>query len=235
MKQDKPLNYKDYKAKIKSRNDKLIKNLGAVATTKQIQFENYKLDIDPSVFNPEWGEGSEILSRIKHFFIGDVLEIGTGSGILSILAAEIANKVIATDINPAAISCAEKNILNCVEDKGKIELKKGDLFDVFKDEKEKPKFDTIIFNPPFLNIPNIPADEYTKKTYLDKDYSVLETFLEDAKNFLNKDGCIYICFGGVGDVGYLNYLVAFYKYEVQILQLSNIKGLCYFVYELSKG
>ena len=44
-----------------------------------------------------------------------VLDMGTGCGILAVLAAEKAQKVVATDINPYAIKCSKKNArTNCV-------------------------------------------------------------------------------------------------------------------------
>ena len=238
MKQDEVLNYQDYKKQIESRNLALFEKLDSTEN-QSIVFKEDEVSIDltiyPSVFNPALGEGSRIMSRIKYLFIGDVLEIGTGSGILAILAAEIADKVIATDINPNAIECARENVNNH-NLQAKITLIESDLF---KKINKTEQFDTILFNPPFLNnrdaSKHTAVHEHTKEAYFDKGYSVLESFLKDAKEHLKEEGCIYICFGGVGDVGYLNYLVSFYQYQVQIVRISNIDGLCYFVYELSNG
>src|SRR5439155_22646484 len=40
-----------------------------------------------------------------------VLDVGTGSGLLAIFAARYAEQVIATDINPEAVRCAQVNLL----------------------------------------------------------------------------------------------------------------------------
>ena len=72
----------------------------------------------------------------------NILDIGTGSGILAIYCAKRGSEVVAADIDWRALKLAEKNALcNDVS----IEFLKSDLF-----EGIKGRFDTIIFNPPYL-------------------------------------------------------------------------------------
>ncbi len=75
----------------------------------------------------------------------EVLEIGTGCGILAISAAKAGAKVVATDSNPAAVACAKENAkLNGVG--GKIDFRLGNLFEPVAWKA----FDLVIFNPPYL-------------------------------------------------------------------------------------
>lgn len=67
-----------------------------------------------------------------------VLEIGTGTGIIGILASRKARMVIATDINQHALQCAIKSIIT--NKAFNMELREGDLFEPVEDEK----FDYII-------------------------------------------------------------------------------------------
>ena len=77
---------------------------------------------------------------------GHVLEIGTGCGILSVLAALQAEHVVATDINPHAAICARLNAeINGVSEK--IDILAGDLFSPLR---ENSAFNTILFNAPYL-------------------------------------------------------------------------------------
>lgn len=70
------------------------------------------------------------------------LEIGVGTGLLSIVAVQHGAEVVATDINPNALKCARKNAeLNEVT----LTLKKSDLF-----QNIQHTFDMIVFNPPYL-------------------------------------------------------------------------------------
>ncbi|MCS7131477.1 MAG: class I SAM-dependent methyltransferase, partial [Hadesarchaea archaeon] len=76
-----------------------------------------------------------------------VLELGTGCGILAILAAEAGADVVATDVNPAALRCARENALaHGVADR--IDFRLGDLFEPVRGEK----FDLVVFNPPYLPV-----------------------------------------------------------------------------------
>lgn len=71
-----------------------------------------------------------------------VLDVGTGSGFLAIIASKKSRKVIGVDINERALKYAKLNIeINGIKN---VEFRKGDLFDPVKSEK----FDLIFSNPP---------------------------------------------------------------------------------------
>ena len=79
-----------------------------------------------------------------------VLDVGTGCGLLGILAARRACNVVAVDLNPYAIRCAKENsALNGV--RGKIDFVQTSLFTALN---SKASFDLILFNAPYL-----PSDE----------------------------------------------------------------------------
>jgi release factor glutamine methyltransferase len=65
--------------------------------------------------------------------------------VCAVFAARHARRVVAVDINPAAVRCANINArLNDLEHR--IEVRHGDLFAPVAGER----FDLIVFNPPFL-------------------------------------------------------------------------------------
>jgi release factor glutamine methyltransferase len=103
----------------------------------------------PSVFNPKLTRtGAFLAARLDSRLVrtdADVLDMGTGSGVCAIFAARYARRVVAVDINPAAVRCAGINAhLNHLE--RCIEVRHGDLFAPVEGER----FDLIVFNPPFL-------------------------------------------------------------------------------------
>ncbi|MDD2655728.1 MAG: class I SAM-dependent methyltransferase [Candidatus ainarchaeum sp.] len=101
------------------------------------------LSVSPDVYEP--AEDSGLLAFHSRNLKGRILEIGTGSGLASILNAKTnpSNEVLATDINPAAMECARKNAeANSVKN---IHFLQSNLF-----EKVEGKFDHILFNPPYL-------------------------------------------------------------------------------------
>jgi release factor glutamine methyltransferase len=105
--------------------------------------------VTPSVFNPKVPRTGEFFaSQIDSRLVQrdwEVLDMGTGSGVCAIFAARHARRVVAVDINAAAVRCAGINaLLNHVEHR--IDVRHGDLFAPVPDER----FDLILFNPPFV-------------------------------------------------------------------------------------
>jgi methylase of polypeptide subunit release factors len=75
------------------------------------------------------------------------LDVGTGSGIHALLAAQHARRVIATDVNPRAIAYTELNAaLNGLRN---VECRQGSLFDPVEGET----FDLITCNAPYVVSP----------------------------------------------------------------------------------
>jgi release factor glutamine methyltransferase len=103
----------------------------------------------PTVFNPKVPRtGAFLAAQLDGQRVhvdAEVLDIGTGSGVCAVFAARHARRVVAVDINPAAVRCANINArLNDLEHR--IEVRHGDLFAPVAGER----FDLIVFNPPFL-------------------------------------------------------------------------------------
>jgi methylase of polypeptide subunit release factors len=75
---------------------------------------------------------------------GSVLDLGTGCGVLGLLAARSGARVLATDINARALSFARFNArLNGIE---RIEFAEGSVFDPARGRT----FDLIVCNPPCI-------------------------------------------------------------------------------------
>ncbi len=125
-------------------------------------------------------EDSCLLEKyVKKLAVGDVLDLGTGSGIQALAAMKRAKSVIASDINPEAVALARQKGINAVV---------SDLFGNIKG-----KFDTIIFNPPYLPEDEREDEEIRLCTTGGKEGSeILERFLKEAKKHLAKDGQILL-------------------------------------------
>lgn len=82
-----------------------------------------------------------------------VLDMGTGTGLLGILAAKQASEVLSVDLNPYAVQCSRKNAqLNSTSNN--MSFLQGDLFTPLA---KTAKFDLIFFNAPYL--PSEPVEE----------------------------------------------------------------------------
>ena len=151
--------------------------------------------VTPSVFNPKVPRTGEFLSSLLDSnLIGKdhaVLDMGSGSGVCAVLAAKHARRVVAVDINPAAVRCTEINaLLNHLEHK--IDVRHGDLFTAVPGER----FDLVLFNPPFLRAaPRDDRDRAWRST------DVAERFADGLPAQLNPGGFALVLlstFGGDG-------------------------------------
>lgn len=111
-----------------------------------------------------------------------VLDMGTGTGILAITAAEKGAEVIAADIDPGALEVARENAGE--EGFEEIEFVESDLF-----ENIDSKFDLIVFNPPYL-----PGNDYRELEGGEAGVELTERFLEEAGDYLEEEG--YVVFIG---------------------------------------
>ncbi len=113
----------------------------------EVSFGPLRLCVTDGVYPPS--DDSFMLAAAAKGLRGNVLEIGCGCGIVSLVAAETADSVLGIDVNPDAVTCAAANA-----EKNKIKnasFAEGDLFAAARPGAE---FDVIVFNPPYL-----PTDE----------------------------------------------------------------------------
>ena len=141
-------------------------------------------------------EDSTLLEHyVREYAKGDVLDMGTGSGIQAIAAAHSAkvDSVIATDVMKSAIDYCKK----CIKHRKIKKFLISDLFEGIKRYKSLKgrKFDTIVFNPPYL-----PDELQVRDLTLEggkKGYEVIERFLNEATYFLKLEGIILLVFSSL--------------------------------------
>ncbi|MFG1519751.1 MAG: HemK2/MTQ2 family protein methyltransferase [Thermoplasmataceae archaeon] len=119
------------------------------------------------------------------------IEIGSGTGIVSILCAISGSNVTAVDINPLAVECTAKNARsNGVF----ITVLQSDLF-----SNVKGIYDTVIFNPPYLPV----SDEGTGSEQWsggDDGFQVTRRFLAMLPQFLHIHGEAFIILSDLTDI-----------------------------------
>ena len=131
-------------------------------------------------------EDSLLLKKhIKKYAKGNVLDVGTGSGIQAVEAKKYADFVLGVDI--------QKEVINYCKNTHKKEnlfFKQSNLL-----ENVKKKFDLITFNPPYL-----PNDKRVKDITLDggkHGYELIRDFLNTVNNHLKPDGKILLLFSNL--------------------------------------
>jgi release factor glutamine methyltransferase len=159
------------------------------SSAKRVYFGDYVFVVDENVYEP--AEDSFLFAENLEVEAGEsVLDMGTGCGILGVLAAKKGRDVIAVDVNPYAVHCAKENAaLNNV--RGKMAFVQGDLFTWLS---EKAGFDVILFNAPYL-----PADEGEADSWLGCAWAggvtgrqVIDRFISEVPKHLKPTGRVLL-------------------------------------------
>jgi SAM-dependent methyltransferase len=114
-----------------------------------IAFDQYRGDGAP---RPDHVLGLSVSTRVLAALtirrpVESALDVGTGSGVHALAAAQHAERVVGVDINPRALRFAEFNAaLNGVSN---VEVREGNVFDPVEGER----FDLIVSNPPYVVSP----------------------------------------------------------------------------------
>lgn len=109
------------------------------------------------------------------------VEIGCGTGAVTLLVAEHAKSGLGVDINPAAVKNAELNRAEMgIEN---VEFLQSDVF-----KNVEGKFDIIICNPPYNAYK--PADE-VEMMFWDHDNDMKKRFFQEVGDYLLSGGKVY--------------------------------------------
>ena len=116
-----------------------------LSKTRPYTYKGIRLQVPPDVFHPGFFFSTKLLLRyISGIELAGkkLLELGAGSGLLSIYAAKKGAQVTAVDISQAALSSLRQNALaNAVH----LDIIHSDLFSSIKEKS----FDLILINPPY--------------------------------------------------------------------------------------
>lgn len=180
-------------------------------------------------------EDSYLLQKfVKKYSLGRVLDLGTGSGIQALTAAAspLVKEIIAVDINPEALEKLNREIKQ--KKISKIKTIFSDLFSAIEG-----KFDTIIFNPPYL-----PQDKFGKELIEDpalyggkKGWELSARFFQEVSNFLVPNGKILFLFSSLTNKPKIDEIITHHLLEFKLLaqeRLPLFEELYVYLIEKSK-
>jgi len=157
---------------------------------------------------------------VKKLAKGKVLDMGTGSGIQ--IEAALKNK----KVNSALATDKDKNVIKKLKGK-KYKIIYSDLF-----SNIKGKYDTIIFNPPYL-----PDSRYDNDKSLGggkKGYELLVKFLDQASDYLTRNGIVLIVFSSITNKKKIDETIKKNLLKYKLLEKQKLFFETLFVYKIYK-
>ena len=170
------------------------------------EFMGLKLCVDPRALIPRPETEilvETVLEKICSTVSPDILDMGTGSGNISIaLAKHIKEcRVTAVDFSKACLDLAEWNAkMNSVQEK--IRFVHSDLFSALQTEGSQEQFDIIVSNPPYIPTHELdslpPGLHYEPRAALDGGEDGLDFYrriFAECRPFLKPDGLMFLEIG----------------------------------------
>lgn len=143
---------------------------------RKYNYKNIYTIVQPTVFSPIHTVSTKIfLDYISSLPLANstILELGCGSGIISLQCAYLGAKVTASDINQVALDSLDK----VAKEQGlKIDTQLSDVLD----DLYPDKFGFIFVNPPFF--PKKPSNTAEKAWFCGENFEFFEKMLSQLKN-----------------------------------------------------
>ncbi len=180
-------------------------------------------------------EDSHLLSEfVKKSAFGKVLDLGTGSGIQAIEAAKLkqVKSVLAADISNEIIAALKrKPRQNLGINTNKLKIVKSDLFSDIKG-----RFDTIIFNPPYLPLDKRePADSQLATTGGKHGYETLHRFFNELNDHLTKKGIALIVFSSLTNKAKVDEFIITSGFTFELLKEEKISFETLYCYKIKRN
>lgn len=150
------------------------------------RYENIRIKIHADVFPPQLTFSTKILLD----FINEInldrqslLELGCGSGIISLLAAKKGAHVTASDINQTALDYLANN---AIRNRLPVNTIYSDLFENLRNQT----FNYIIINPPYY--PRKPKNIKDEAWFCGENFEYFENLFAQLPNFLSSETKCYM-------------------------------------------
>ena len=176
--------------------DRLIRPLilRYTASERGYRYGDIRIRVKPGVFHPGFFFSTKVLLKyLKKLDLDEqrFLEIGAGSGLVSLFAAKRGAIVTATDISEIAFAnIAENALRNSVE----IAVIHSDLFENLPHQT----FDVIVVNPPFF--PKNPQNEAQFAWYCGKNHDYFHRFFAQLPTFISPETTVMLILSDVCDI-----------------------------------
>jgi release factor glutamine methyltransferase len=157
-----------------------------------------------------------------------VLDIGCGSGILSLAAARSGAEVTALDINPAAVASTRENAMaNMLSER--IHVIESDVFA----NLPRRVFDYIIVNPPYYF--RAPDSDAARAWYCGENGEFFNSFFERLNDYASAHTHIYMCLEEKVETERVREIAASHGYRMDVVDRKKMKWEVTYIFSVSRS
>lgn len=191
---------------------------------RRAKWQDIEVIVPPGVFHPSLFFSTRFMMRHleKYHLLGlNLLEIGGGSGMISIWAANRGASVTCTDISPNAIEAIIQNAkLNGVG----MEVVHSDLFE----RLPMFEFDLIVVNPPYY--PSLPSKEADFAWYCGPNHEYFDRLFSGMHVYLKKGAQCLMVLSEDCDIKRIRQLAERHGWQMEPKWSKQILGEWNFIY-----
>jgi release factor glutamine methyltransferase len=209
----------------------ILKKLANVYTRKEREFSynNITVKVLPGVFHPGLFFSTKMLLNFVatlNLEEKTVLELGAGTGIISILAARMGANVYASDISSKAV---ENIKLNSAINNVQINIIISDLFKNIPDMK----FDYIIINPPYYD--RDPKEEEEYAWFCGNKFEYFKSLFNSLSNYIGKDSKVFMILSEVCDLHKIKSIGLENEFVWKLIVKKQFWGEKNYIFEIMKS
>ena len=193
-----------------------------------MEIQDFKIAEDERVYPPS--EDSYLLiESIDILDFHNALEIGVGSGIISLHLSKKIDNVFCCDINPFSLLLTKQNATS-------NSISNLHLFssNIFSSIKSGTLFDLIVFNPPYLPV------DFPPRKYIDLSYhggidggEHIRAFLNELGKYLSKSGVAYLLQSSLYDLKNTTEYLSNNNFKYNIKKTLKLDFETLYVFEIS--
>jgi release factor glutamine methyltransferase len=193
---------------------------------RSYKYKDISLKVQPGVFHPGFYFSTKLLLK----FLDDIdlnnkylLELGAGTGLISVYSAKRGAIVTASDISSVAVDNIKLNVeLNNL----KVEVINSDLFDKIP----RSKFDYIIINPPYYK--KTPKMQKEFAWFCGDDFQYFRKLFLQLKDRADENTNVIMILSDEADIETIKSVAAENKFLMQELVHKKIWGENQFIFRI---
>lgn len=188
-----------YRAKVLELQRDYLRSIRERSGEEVVEIRRRELVVMPGVFHP-YLDSELMIEAMRIEPDESVLDVGSGSGVIAVFAALRASRVVATDLNPAAVETIRANAVR----HGLADVLIAYEADLFPPE-ETGTFDVVVFNPPYTDHPS--ADVIESSVW-DPGHATVKRFMAQVPPRVKRGGRLYLGWADFADFDFIEGLLA---------------------------